>query len=584
MSGHISKEFTQELLARVNIVELIDERVPLKKAGANFVACCPFHKEKTPSFSVNLPKQFYHCFGCGKSGNALTFLIEHDRLNFIEAVTYLAEKVSLPIPHQQKGEYKKKQSHQNLYQLLAKVSLYYQQALQHSPKAQAYLAKRGLTASTIQHFGIGYAPPGWENILNSFKNYPEALHYLQQGGMIVDNQRGGFYDRFRERLMFPILDRQGRTIAFGGRVFDDSTPKYLNSPETPIFHKGKELYGLFEASKAHAQLQYILIVEGYMDTIVLHQFGITNVAATLGTATTPQHFERLFRYTSNIIFCFDGDKAGKEAAWRALQIALTIITEGRQIRFLFLPNNEDPDSLIQKEGKEAFQQRIHQDSIALSQFLFKHLQKNIDLGSLDGKAQFIKEIKPYIEKMPKSLYQQMMIDELARITRVSSDRLFAEGASSPILSQKNKHSNQRLTPIRLAIALLLHHPSLYQFMLELDDLIGSPLPGIELLISLHDTIKKTPEMTTAMLLEVWRDTDQAMSLHKLLQWEHMIPEVGIENEFIGALARIKQQVLELKIEHLMQKASTLGLAESEKITLQNYIARTKISPKTTDLT
>lgn len=586
----ISKEFTNEVLARVNIVEIIDEKIPLKKAGANYLACCPFHKEKTPSFSVNQNKQFYHCFGCGKSGNAITFLIEYERLNFVEAVSSLASLVGLQIPQQQ-GTFTQKQSHKNLYTLLNEISQYYQHELTRSKKAIAYLEKRGITKATIQHFKLGYAKEGWDNLIhaqNAHKN-PETLRELLQAGMIVENQRNGYYDRFRDRLMFPILDRQGRIIGFGGRVFDDSTPKYLNSPETPIFHKGRELYGLYEASKANSHFENILIVEGYMDTIALAQYGITNVAATLGTATTPQHLERLFRYTSTVIFCFDGDKAGKQAAWRALQTALSVISEGKEVHFLFLPDNEDPDSLIQKEGRDAFLQRLKKETLPLSQFFFKHLQKEIDISSLDGKAKLIKIAKPYIDQMQKSLFQQMLIDELARITRVNSQLIFKENSPLPKFGKENNQflkikspsSSRRLSPIRLAIALLLHHPQLAT-LVSTTNVPNNKIPGIDLLMTITQKILATPNITTAMLLEQWRDTEHEVHLHKLLQWESMIPETGIEKEFIGAINRIHQHEIEQEVDCLMSKAATIGLNEEEKIHLQNLMRDAKKMPKSKD--
>ena len=350
MAGQIPPQFIDELLSRVDIVDIIDARVPLKKAGKNLHACCPFHNEKTPSFTVSPDKQFYHCFGCGAHGTAIGFLMEYDQLSFPESIQELADTVGMQVPVTQQAALTP--ARQNLYDLMDKVSRYYVHQLQNHPQRQAfqgYIQQRGLSAETVAAFDIGMAPDGWDNVLRTFGNNQQSQDQLFEAGMLIKNDKGRTYDRFRDRLMFPIRDRRGRVIAFGGRVIDaDGTPKYLNSPETPIFHKGQELYGLYQARKANRRLERILIVEGYMDVIALAQFGINNAVATLGTATTSEHLRQLIRSAPEIIFCFDGDRAGKEAAWRAAENAMPILGGNFELKFIFLPEGQDPDTMIRE--------------------------------------------------------------------------------------------------------------------------------------------------------------------------------------------------------------------------------------------
>ncbi|MDI6936098.1 DNA primase, partial [Serratia sp. Se-PFBMAAmG] len=403
MAGRIPRVFINDLLASTDIVDLIDARVKQKKQGKNYHACCPFHNEKTPSFTVSGEKQFYYCFGCGAKGNAIDFLMNHDRLVFVESVEELATQHGLEVPYEAGNGPSPMERHQrqSLYQLLEGLDGFYQQSLRNpqATSAQNYLATRGLSQQVIDHFAIGYAPAGWDNVLKRFGQQKEDRESLMEAGMLVSNDSGRTYDRFRDRVMFPIRDKRGRVIGFGGRVLGNDTPKYLNSPETPIFHKGRQLYGLYEAQKNHPQPARLLVVEGYMDVVALAQFGIDYAVASLGTSTTAEHIQLLFRSTDTVICCYDGDRAGREAAWRALETALPYMNDGRQLRFMFLPDGEDPDTLVRKEGKEAFEARMEQ-ALPLSTFLFDSLMPQVDLSTRDGKTKLATLALPLISQIP----------------------------------------------------------------------------------------------------------------------------------------------------------------------------------------
>ena len=404
---HIPREFIQALLTRIEIVDLIDTRIPLrKKSGNNFFACCPFHNEKSASFSVSQNKQFYHCFGCGAHGNAIDFVMQYEHLSFPEAIESLAKQAGMEIPRSSRPT-EKTVSHTELYSLLDDVTNFYQKTLKDEPQAIAYLKSRGLSGEIAKDFSIGYAPQGWDHLLRQLGKTSQLKQQLFDTGMLIKKDEGGFYDRFRERVMFPIHDRRGRIVGFGGRILDKGEPKYLNSPETPIFQKGHELYGLYQALKSNRQLTRALIVEGYMDVIALFQNSITYAVATLGTATTSHHLQRLFRHTSEIIFCFDGDNAGRTAAARALQVTLPLMSDGLQVRFLFLPDGEDPDSLVRKEGKDAFEIRIA-NALTISNFFFQTIAAQADLSSLDGRARFVKLASEQIDPLPESIFKKMI--------------------------------------------------------------------------------------------------------------------------------------------------------------------------------
>lgn len=432
MAGLIPQSFIDELLNRVDIVEVIDRRVTLKKAGKNYQACCPFHQEKTPSFSVQPEKQFFYCFGCGAGGNAVGFVMKFHNLGFPEAVEVLARDAGMEVPRQESPADARRGAEQRaLFELLERASKFYQRQLRRHPKrgrAVDWCKSRGLSGETAREFQLGYAPPGWENLLQELGADEAAQGKLLKAGLIIardagkksDSDKSPYYDRFRDRVLFPIRDSRGRTVGFGGRVLDDGTPKYLNSPETPVFQKGRELYGLYEARKSKAGK--LMLVEGYMDVIALAQAGIRNAVATLGTSTSAWQIQRMFRHAPEIVFCFDGDEAGRRAAWRALETCLPLMADGKSARFLFLPEGEDPDSMVRKEGTEKFLDRV-ENAQPLETFFFEHLSEDLKTDSIEGRAALSSKAMPLIRKLPESVYRQLMIDRLAEITGVEKEAL-----------------------------------------------------------------------------------------------------------------------------------------------------------------
>ena len=446
MAGLIPQSFIDDLLARTDIIDVISERITLKKSGRNHQALCPFHKEKSPSFSANQDKQFYYCFGCGASGNAVGFVMDHDHVDFPEAVETLARRAGMQVPRES-GNVQKRERYDTLYKLLTKAADWYTEQLKthaQSDEAASYLQRRGLDQNTISTFHLGYAPPGWDNLIQALGNTPERQRLLQDAGLVVENEeRKSTYDRFRSRIIFPIRDQRGRVIAFGGRVLGDDKPKYLNSPETPVFHKGRELYGLYEARKANRELTQILVVEGYMDVIALAQQGITNAVATLGTATTSDHLAYLFKHTSQVTFCFDGDNAGRQAAWRALENAIPVMDDGKQIRFLFLPQGEDPDSIVRTEGPDAFRARLNdtQQALPFDVYFFRHFEQEIDTSTLDGKARLVHKVTPFIHKLPEGSFKTLMLKKLGELSDLGTD------AVSSIV-QTNIQNSQAYAPAR----------------------------------------------------------------------------------------------------------------------------------------
>ncbi|MDF3935506.1 DNA primase [Pseudomonas citronellolis] len=428
MAGLIPQSFIDDLLNRTDILDVVGSRIQLKKTGKNYSACCPFHKEKTPSFTVSPDKQFYYCFGCGAGGNALGFVMDHDNLDFIQAVEDLAKRAGMDVPREEGRRGKARQPTDSpLYPLLTAAADYYRQALKSHPARKAaveYLKGRGLTGEIARDFGLGFAPPGWDNLVKHLGGDNLQLKAMLDAGLLVENPDSGKrYDRFRDRVIFPIRDSRGRVIAFGGRVLGDDKPKYLNSPETAVFHKGQELYGLFEARKNNRDLDEIMVVEGYMDVIALAQQGIRNAVATLGTATSEEHIKRLFRLVPNILFCFDGDQAGRKAAWRALESALSNLQDGRKIRFLFLPEGEDPDSLVRAEGPDAFRARLVQQAQPLADYFFQQLTQEADPSTLEGKAHLATLAGPLLEKIPGNTLRLLMRQRLGQITGLSGEAL-----------------------------------------------------------------------------------------------------------------------------------------------------------------
>ncbi|MFS2221131.1 DNA primase [Pantoea sp. B65] len=568
MAGRIPRVFINDLLARTDIVDLIDARVKLKKQGKNYHACCPFHNEKTPSFTVNGEKQFYHCFGCGAHGNAIDFLMNYDRLEFVESIEELATVYGLEVPYEAGSGPSQLERHQrqSLYQLMEGLSSFYQQALPQDNAATArdYLAQRGLSAEIIKQFAIGFAPPGWDNVLKRFGRDEENRQSLIDAGMLVTNDKGRSYDRFRERVMFPIHDKRGRVIGFGGRVLGDGMPKYLNSPETEIFHKGRQLYGLYEAHRNHPEPARLLVVEGYMDVVALAQFGIDYAVASLGTATTADHIQLLFRSTDNVICCYDGDRAGREAAWRALETALPYMTDGRQLRFMFLPDGEDPDTLVRKEGKAAFEARMEQ-AMPLSTFLFDSLMPQVDLSSRDGRARLSTLALPLISQIPGETLRIYMRQELGKNLGILDDNQLEK-----LLPKKAENGVPTLAPqlkrttMRILIGLLVQNPQLAAMVPSLQGLEQSKMAGLPLFVELVTTCTSHPGLTTGQLLELYRGTNFSQHLETLATWNHMVVDEEVETMFKDSLASMYDSALEQRQEELIARERTKGLNAEER--------------------
>ncbi len=573
MAGRIPRVFINDLLARTDIVDLIDARVKLKKQGKNYHACCPFHNEKTPSFTVSGEKQFYYCFGCGAKGNAIDFLMNHDRLDFVESVEELATQHGLEVPYEAGNGPSPMERHQrqSLYQLLEGLDGFYQQSLRNpqATSAQNYLATRGLSQQVIDHFAIGFAPAGWDNVLKRFGQQKEDRESLMEAGMLVSNDSGRTYDRFRDRVMFPIRDKRGRVIGFGGRVLGNDTPKYLNSPETPIFHKGRQLYGLYEAQKNHPQPARLLVVEGYMDVVALAQFGIDYAVASLGTSTTAEHVQLLFRSTDTVICCYDGDRAGREAAWRTLETALPYMNDGRQLRFMFLPDGEDPDTLVRKEGKEAFEARMEQ-ALPLSTFLFDSLMPQVDLSTRDGKTKLATLALPLISQIPgetlRIYMRQNLGNKLGILDDNQLDKLMpklAESGAAPTAPPLKR------TTMRVLIALLVQNPQFAAIVPTLDGLEQSKMAGLPLFVELVSRCTENPGLTTGQLLELYRGTEFSQPLETLATWNHVTSDDDVEDVFKDSLAHIFNSALEMRLEELIARQRSVGpnAAEQSEIKL-----------------
>lgn len=529
--ARIPEHFVQDLLARTNLVEVIDERVPLKKSGRNYMACCPFHNEKTPSFTVAPDKQFYYCFGCGASGNAVGFLMEYERMGFQDAVKQLAGRAGLEVPLEQDNpQQKQRKSHlETLYELLARADHFYRQQLKSAPERQAavdYLKTRGVSGEIAKAFGLGFAPPGFDNLITTLSLDQQGIELALEAGLLVRREdTGRTYDKFRERILFPIRDTRGRTLGFGGRVLGDGKPKYLNSPETPVFHKGEELYGLYEWRQSRDKSDYLFVVEGYMDVIALAQHGIANSVATLGTATSETHVRKLFHQVDTIVFCFDGDDAGRRAAWRALESCLPVLDDGKQARFLFLPEGEDPDTLVRREGREALLAASDQ-APSLSRFLFDHLAEPLNTETLDGRARLARLTLPFIQKTRGDFYRNLLRRELAELTRLTEDELMRleqpmQQTSPAVISPQNapQHAPQH-TPappglvrrdrsfrgnVQVSLAerltlTLLNTPEVARDCPLPEGIEELELPHLDLLIEISTRIKHNPDITTPALV------------------------------------------------------------------------------------
>ncbi|HEY8509933.1 MAG TPA: DNA primase [Steroidobacteraceae bacterium] len=592
--SRIPQSFIDELIARTDIVEVIGSRVQLKKQGREYKACCPFHNEKTPSFWVSPEKQFYHCFGCGAHGTALGFLMEHDKLSFPEAVEDLASRLGLEVPREGGADNAPRRVNADSYDLMARVARFYSEALARSERAKQYAAKRGLTKEIIDRFGIGYAPNSWNEVLRRFGGNDAARRQLLELGLIVERPAGQartgerYYDRFRDRLMFPIRDVRGRVIAFGGRVIDQGEPKYLNSPETTLFHKGRELYGLYEALQQNrSHLSRLMIVEGYMDVVRLHQHGVTYAVATLGTATTAEHLKYLFRRTSDVVFAFDGDRAGRSAAWRALMNALPEAQEGRVMRFLFIPEGHDPDTLIAEEGREAFEKRITEQSLLLSQYVAKELAERITVRGADGQARLIQTLRPMLEQMPEVSYRRLVAEQINqtfgfKLTPEQMEHLIGVRlAPAPTVVSAGPRSAGRGSLVRQAMLCLLWFPSIATQVTpeERAGIEGVEEPGADLLRQLLDHLQAEPAQVSAQVLQRWADKPGHEAFEKLLRKECVIPDAAAAvTELRAALVKMADAERARRLQALKAKSLTGPLSEAELQEFQRLTTRRAAAP------
>ncbi len=641
MAGLIPQSFIDDLLNRSDIVEVVGSRIQLKKTGKNYSALCPFHKEKTPSFSVSPDKQFYYCFGCGAGGNALGFVMDHDQLDFPQAVEELAKRAGMEVPREDSGrKHKPRQPVDSpLYPLLAAAADYYRQALKSHPTRKAaveYLKGRGLSGVIARDFGLGFAPPGWDNLMKHLGGDALQQKALIDAGLLIENaENGKRYDRFRDRIMFPIRDSRGRVIAFGGRVLGDDKPKYLNSPETPVFHKGRELYGLYEARQANRDLDEIMVVEGYMDVIALAQQGLRNAVATLGTATSEEHLKRLFRIVPSVLFCFDGDAAGRKAAWRALEATLPNLQDGRRARFLFLPDGEDPDTLVRAEGTDAFRARIQQHSQPLADYFFQQLSEEADPRSLEGKAHLATLAAPLIEKIPGNNLRALMRQRLAEITGLNGEALqhmaaapvsapsstptyddytyydaspaygepdhfeppepvqpqprngkpgkkewkkdWKKNGQGPDLMPRGPRTPATVEPPALTtLRTLLHHPELAQKVEDVSHFAAEDDTYAQLLVALLGTLQKNPKLRSLQLIARWHGTDQGRLLRALAEKEWLISADNLEQQFFDTINSLAARQRERRLESLLRKARQGELSAEEKDQLRNLLSRNAI--------
>ncbi len=632
MAGLIPQSFIDDLLNRTDIVDVVSSRVQLKKAGKNYTACCPFHKEKTPSFSVSPDKQFYYCFGCGAGGNALGFLMDHDNLDFPQAIEDLAKAAGMEVPREESGRpHKPRQPTDSpLYPLLTAAADFYRQALKSHPQRKAavdYLKGRGLTGEIARDFGLGFAPPGWDNLYKHLSSDTLQQKAMIDAGLLVENaETGKRYDRFRDRVMFPIRDSRGRIIAFGGRVLGDDKPKYLNSPETAVFHKGQELYGLFEARKNNRNLDEIIVVEGYMDVIALAQQGLRNAVATLGTATSEEHLKRLFRVVPSVLFCFDGDQAGRNAAWRALEATLSSLQDGRRARFLFLPEGEDPDTLVRSEGTDAFRARINQHAQPLADYFFQQLTEEADPRSLEGKAHMATLAAPLIDKVPGANLKSLMRMRLLEITGLSGEAVSQLVHNAPqdapptydpgmdydampdysdFQQPQDAYAPQQdwtpkkpgaggkkwdkkpwskggkrgdrdepyaprtpvavEAPMLIALRTLIHHPQLAGKVESADHFANESNSYAQVLIALIEAVQKNPKLNSIQLMARWHGTEQGRLLKALAEKEWLIDGDNLEQQFLDTITRLSAGQHTQTLDELIKRARQPGLSAEEQI-------------------
>ena len=576
MAGRIPQSFIDDLLARVDIIDVINSYVSLRKAGKDYQALCPFHDEKTPSFTVSRQKQFYHCFGCGAGGTVITFIMEYNGLGFVEAIEDLAARYNLEIPREA-GRQPDTRRHSELYELLEQAAQYYRGQLQgHAGRATDYLDKRGISGAVIESYEIGYAPRGWKNLINTLGKTAEARTRLREAGMIKSREGEGFYDHFRDRIMFPIRDQRGRIIGFGGRVLGDDTPKYLNSPDTPLFHKGRELYGLYQVLQKKKKPESLYIVEGYMDVVALAQYGIGNAVATLGTAATEHHLEKLYRVSSRLIFCFDGDEAGKKAAERALDITVPHLREGRQALFRFMPEGDDPDSFIRRHGAEQFQS--DENTVPLSDFLLDSIKSRTGTTTRENRAGFLDLILPYLARLPGSGLRQLLLEEVADIAQIDisgihellQDRQTGR-ARRPGLSRPRQR-REKTGDISAIISYILNRPELAMRVEEPAELSGIAVPGIDFLAELVSLVHSNPEITCAGILEHWRGSRYEQRLNELAS-SSPIPEeetFDVEPEFIAKVEKLKAAKARQSVERIIRSKKPSELTEEDKEKVGRY--------------
>ena len=579
MAGRIPQGFIDDLLARADIVEVIDSYVPLRKAGKDHQALCPFHEEKTPSFTVSQNKQFYHCFGCGAGGTVITFIMEYNGLGFVEALEDLAGRYGLEIPREA-GYQPASNQHDELYEVLEQAAKFYQGQLhENDGRAIDYLKKRGISGAVIKDYEVGYAPPGWKNLGNALGKSAAAKTRLVEAGMIVRRDTEGFYDRFRDRIMFPIRDQRGRMIGFGGRVLGEDIPKYMNTPETPLFHKGRELYGLYHARQKNKQPERLYIVEGYMDVIALAQNGVANAVATMGTAATEYHLEKLYRVADRIIYCFDGDEAGKKAAWRALEITVPQLREGRQALFNFMPEGDDPDSFIREHGAEQF--RSDKNIVPLSDFLLDSIKSRAGTSTREGRANFLDLIVPYLAKMPDSGLRVLLTQEVAGIAQIDSEgvhKLLQEHRSGATQRRpglpRPRQQRERTADISAIVSYILNKPELAMLVEDPAELSGITVPGVEFLMELVTLVHSNPEIACAGIIEHWRGSRYEQRLNELASGlgmpgdEHFDPE----REFIDMVEKLKLVKTRQSIEKITQ-SSPSELTEEAKTQLRRRYSK-----------
>jgi DNA primase len=557
----IPKNFIQDLLNRLDIVDVVERYVPLKKAGANFVACCPFHNEKSPSFTVSQTKQFYHCFGCGAHGTAIGFVMEHAGLGYVDAIEELARSVGLEVPDERPaaGEAYQKVA-PDLYEVMQTATRYYREQLKLSQRAIDYLKQRGLSGEIAAKFGIGYAPDGWQNLSAAFPDYQNAT--LNETGLVITSDEGKRYDRFRDRIMFPIINVRGQVIGFGGRVLDKGEPKYLNSPETPLFEKGRELYGLYQAQKAIRAGQQVLVVEGYMDVVALAQHGVEYAVATLGTATTPYHIQKLLRLTEHIVFCFDGDKAGQRAAWRALENALPYLQDGKRISFLFLPVEHDPDSFVREFGKAAFEQRI-QEAMPLSAYLLREASAELDLRTQEGRNQLLQRAKPLLTAIAAPATALLLRKEVAALSGVSQAELEALYEIKPVARAPRiafqKAGRAPPSAHRLLLQCLIAQPELGQQVPGEWHGQGTEADAVSaVLMVLRETDFTLSSPTLTQLFQgTAHEKTLAMAEADMLNWGESF---DVSAEFAGLLSKLDEGQRRQSFQALQAKLAQGGLA------------------------